>query len=205
MVGRYWLPSSYYRKESQLMGVFMEIKRPKIFVFSWHSAKSLVNVWLGSEVRSHDLGNTGAGDGGGAETGSCDISAIKSWQPTFNVLSKYPYGYWCGVCENFLIHIFWLVPGGSSLRAPGLSPSRPSAAEECTAATNGLVSPWSWEPPPAAEQSEILNLRSSILSLGFVIERITAFRKSLWSMSKLRTYSDHGQTAANFYRLKLEE
>ena len=34
----------------------------------------MVNVWLGSEVRSHDLGNTGAGIGGGAETGSCDIS-----------------------------------------------------------------------------------------------------------------------------------
>ena len=93
MVGRYWLPSSYYRKQSQLMGVFMEIKRPKMFVFSWHSAKSVVNVWLGSEVRSHDLGNTGIG--GGAETGSCDISAIRSWQPTFNVRSKYPYGYWC--------------------------------------------------------------------------------------------------------------
>ena len=129
MVGRYWLPSSYYRKQSQLMGVFMEIKRPKMFVFSWHSAKSVVNVWLGSEVRSHDLGNTGIG--GGAETGSCDISAIRSWQPTFNVRSKYPYGYWCGVCENSLIHIFWLVPGGSCLRAVSVTAERGGGMHSC--------------------------------------------------------------------------
>ena len=159
----------------------------------------MVNVWLGSEVRSHDLGN--AGIGGGAETGSCDISAIKSWQPTFNVRSKYPYGYWCGVCENFLIHIFWLVPGGSCLRAVSVTAERGGGMHSCykrpcLALELGTAA--------SSRAAEILNL-SSILSLGFVIERKTAFRKSLWSMSKLRTYSDHGQTAANFYRLKLEE
>lgn len=89
----------------------------------------MVNVWLGSEVRSHDLGN--AGIGGGAETGSCDISAIKSWQPTFNVRSKYPYGYWCGVCENFLIHIFWLVPGGWCLRAVSVTAERGGGMHSC--------------------------------------------------------------------------
>ena len=200
MVGRYWLPSSYYRKQSQLMGVFMEIKRPKIFVFSWHSAKSVVNVWLGSEVRSHDLGN--AGIGGGAETGSCVTFLLsKVGNPlSMSVVNIHTATGVVYVKTLWSIYFGWFLAAGVS----GLSPSRPSAAEECTAATNGLVSPWSWEPPPAAEQSEILNL-SSILSLGFVIERKTAFRKSLWSMSKLRTYSDHGQTAANFYRLKLEE
>ena len=49
----------------------------------------MVNVWLGSEVRSHDLSNTGAGDGGGAETGSCDIiiSASADNTPSISVVN----------------------------------------------------------------------------------------------------------------------